>query len=78
VFFAAVLVAVEMDVSEDTTTEDDGREARNWRNRSSSQDLQSIKSPSPFLTELSFRCCGQGPSGRPTQRGMIQTPNVIN
>ena len=43
---AAVVVAVVKDVD---------REARNWRNLSSSHDLHRRRSPSPTLAELSLR-----------------------
>lgn len=42
----------------------------NSRRRSVSQDLQSIKSPLPITTDLSFRFCGHGPSGSPSQTGI--------
>lgn len=44
----------------------------NSRRRSASHDWHSIKSPLPMVTDLSFRFCGQGPLGSPSQTGIAQ------
>jgi len=40
------------------------------RRRSVSHDEHRSKSPLPILTDLSFRRCGHGPSGKPSQTGI--------
>ena len=51
--------------------------ASNNRRRSTSHDEPSRPSPLLMVTDLSLRCCGQGPLGNPSQTGMAAYAMMI-
>lgn len=70
-----------LEVSSDAVAPDvvssDRLAASNNRRRSASHDEQSRRSPLPMVTDLSLRCCGQGPLGNPSQTGMVAYAMMI-